>query len=86
MHLYRYKKKIWQCEIPLAHTGSIASLQALPPSLAKYIRSPVQPVQDTNHKVPAAGARKAERQTSPDQNAARAAALAAIQHITQPLP
>ena len=23
MHLYQYKQKIWQCEILLAHTGSI---------------------------------------------------------------
>ena len=29
MHLYGYKQKIWQCEILLAHTGSIQNLKFL---------------------------------------------------------
>ena len=49
---YRYEKKIKQCEILLAHTGSIITLQAPPPSLVESLRSPVQSAQDISHNVP----------------------------------
>ena len=43
MCLYSCKKKIQQCEILLAHTGSITSLWTPPPLLAESVRSPVDP-------------------------------------------
>ena len=79
------KQKILWCETLLAHTGCITSLHA-PSSSAESIRSSVEPVQDTSIKVPTGGAGEAGRSMSAEENAARVAALAAIQHIRKPLP
>ena len=57
MHLYWYKQKIWQCEILLAHTGSIQALKTIPPSVATSIEPTVSPIPCSTSQVSSQGTR-----------------------------
>ena len=54
MHLYWYKWKIQQCKIVLVHTGSIKTLKAVAPSLARSVESVAIPTQHSGQ-VPSQG-------------------------------
>ena len=85
MHLYWYKQKMRQCEILLAHTGSIQTLKTVPPSLASYVGSTVDPTPYSSQ-VPSQGPGQMGWPSTAEYNAACADALEAVKQITQPLP
>ena len=85
MHLYQYKQKIRQCEILLAHTGSIQNLKAIPPSLTHSFQSVASPTQCSGW-VPSQGTREMSLPSTAERDAAQADALAAVQQIPQPTP
>ena len=86
MHLYWYKRKVKQFEILLVQMGAIHSLTTLPPPLKEPLRHTVDPIQDTDVKIPVEGTGDAGRPTSAENNVTRVATRAAIQLITKPLP
>ena len=58
LHLYWYKQKIWQCELLLAHIGSILALNTIPPSLASSAESTVSPTPCPTSQEPPRGTRE----------------------------
>ena len=86
VHLYWYKQKIWQCEILLAHTGSIQTLKNIPPSLASSTNPTVSPTPCFTGQVPSQGTEEMGQPSTAKWDAAQANALAAVQQITQLLP
>ena len=84
MHLYWYKQKIRQCEILLAHTGSIQTLKAISPSLASSVKSMISPTQCSGQ-VPSQGTREMGQPSIAKLDAAQPYVLAAVQQITQSL-
>ena len=82
MHLYQYKQ-IRQCEILLAHTCSIQTLTAVPPSLASSVNSTFSPTHFSGQ-VPPQGTREMGQPSTSKQDGAIADAMPAVQQITQP--
>ena len=82
MHLYWYKQKIWQYKILLAHTASIQTLKAIPPSLTSFVGSTASPTQCSGQ-VHSQGTRETCHPSTAGWDAAQADALAAVQQITQ---
>ena len=80
-----------QCDITWAHYSPISSCTTAPPSLLELSRDDVKittksSIPNTSVKAPASGIGEAGRPASPEQNSVKAAAHAAIQQLTKPLP
>ena len=86
MHLYWYKQKIWQCEILLAHTGSIQALETVPPSLFSSVRPTVNPTLCSISQVPLQSTREVGQSSTAGWDATWADALAAGQQLSQLFP
>ena len=76
MHQCQYKQKIWQCEILLAHTGSIQALKTVPPSLASSVEPTVSPTLWSTCQVPPHGTGETGWPSTAKWDAAGADALA----------
>ena len=85
MHLYQYKQKICQCKILLVHTGSIHTLNAIPPSFTSSVELVASPTQCANQ-LPSQGSWEIGQSLTAERGVAEADALAAMQQITQRPP
>ena len=83
---YRYKKKIQQCEIHLAHKGPLSTSQVPPPSLEEQVRSLVECAQGNSSKLLAEVSMETGRTMSAGQNAIKAASFAAISTLQNHFP
>ena len=85
MHPSRYKQKIRQCEILLAHPGSIQILKTIPPSLASSVESTISPT-PCSGQVSSQHTREMGQPSTAKWNTCQVDELAAMQQITQLLP